>query len=124
MLDLSREFHPVPKPAPRLKKTPKPINKIGKKGKANLAAVKDLKATAVALGIKECEIKLNGCWKIIMGFAHGKKKINLTPEELKKFAIAACNPCHQKIEYECEKYTGMSMEQFVRQVIKDRKIKQ
>lgn len=122
-IDLSKEFHPVPKPAPRGKKEPKPIKQIGKKGEKNLEANKELKATAIKLGITDCEIKLDGCWKIIMGWAHGKKRGDLTPAELKKFAIGACNPCHQKIEYDCEKWTGMTMEQFVKMTIKNRGVK-
>ena len=104
------------------KKEPKGLNKIGKKGKANLEANVELKATSQKLGITTCEIKLNGCWNEIHGFAHGKKRIDLTPEELKKFAIGGCNPCHEKIEYDCEKWTGMTMEQFVRMTIENRKL--
>jgi hypothetical protein len=119
--DLGNSFNPVPKPLKKEKSSPKPIKKIGKKGKLNLEATAELKKTSELLGITECEIKLNGCWKVIHGFAHGKKKRKLTPEELKKFAIGACNPCHDKIEYECEKWTGMTMEQFVRKTIQERK---
>jgi hypothetical protein len=119
MIDLSQEFHPQPK-VYKAKKEPKPIKQIGKKGKLNLEANKEFKKTFEEIGITECEIKLDGCWKIIMGFAHGKKRIDLTPEELKKFAIGACNPCHHKIEYECEKYTGLTMEQFVKKTIEQR----
>lgn len=121
--DLSNEFYPVPK-VYKERKQPKPIKKIGKKGKLNMEATKGLMQTAVKLGITTCEIQLNGCWKGIQGFAHGKKKSGgMTPLELKKLAIGACNQCHTKIEYECEKWTGMTMEQFVRMVIKNRKVK-
>lgn len=119
-IDLSKEFNPCPKTY-KTKKMPKPINKIGKKGKLNLESAKELREDAIKNDRFYCEIKLSGCWKIWMGAAHGKKKRKLTLEELKKFAIGACNPCHHKIEYECEKWTGMSMEQFVRYVIKNRK---
>lgn len=120
--DLSKSFNPVPKPLRKVS-LPKPMNKIGKKTVANMEATAELKKTAIQLGITKCEVKLNDCWKDIHGFAHGKKKRKLTADELKKFAIASCNNCHQKIEYECQKWTGMAMEQFVRQVIADRKIK-
>ena len=109
-IDLSGEVYPQEKTYKK-KKEPKAINKIGKKGEANLEATAELKKTAVKLGIITCEIQLEGCWKTLMGFAHGKKKSKgMTPTELKKFAIGACNPCHQKIEYDCEKWTGMAME--------------
>ena len=119
--DLSGECNPQPKQY-KAKKTPKPIKKIGEKGEANLKAVVALKKEAEQLGITTCEIKLEGCWKSIMNFAHGKKKSKgMTKKELETFAIAACNPCHQKIEYECEAWTGMKMEKFVKKVIKERK---
>lgn len=121
-MDLSQEFHPIPK-VYRVKKEPRPIKQIGKKGKLNLKANLELKKTFAEIGITKCEIQLEGCWKIIMGFAHGKKRRNLTPKELKKFAIGGCNPCHDKIEYDCEKYTGITMEQFVKKTIENRKIK-
>lgn len=120
-MDLSKEFHPYPKPVSK-KKAPKPLKQIGKKGKLNLEANLELKRYFEKHGIRACEIQLDGCWRIIMGFAHGKKRGDLTPEELKKFAIGACNPCHQKIEYECEKYTDMTMEQYVRKTIDSRNI--
>jgi hypothetical protein len=103
------------------KKNQKPVKKIGKQTEANMEATKGLMQTAVKLGITTCEVKLDGCWKGIQGFAHGKKKRKLTPIELKKFAIGSCNPCHDKIEYDCEKWTGMTMEQFVRMTIRNRK---
>lgn len=119
--NLGDSFHPQPKTF-KEKKKPKGINKIGKKGEANLEATAELKAEAERLGITKCEVQLNGCWGVIHGFAHGKKKSKgMTPDELKKFAIAACNECHYKIEYNCEKWTGLSMEQFVKMVIKNRK---
>lgn len=118
--DFNSSFNPVPKVF-KEKKNPKPIKPIGKQGKLNMEATAGLMQTAVKLGLTTCEIKLDGCWKTLMGFAHGKKKRKLTPLELKKFAIGACNPCHDKIEYECEKWTGLPMEQFVRMTIKNRK---
>ena len=119
-MDLTNEFHPVPKVF-REKKSPKPINRIGKKGRANLAATAELKEKAETTGRTRCEIRLEGCWGLIQGFAHGKKKRKLTPTELRKFAIGGCNPCHDKIEYDCKKWTGLTMEQFVRKVIRERK---
>jgi hypothetical protein len=118
--DLSSSFNPVPKVF-KAKKDPKPIKQIGKKGKENIEATEQLKKDFQDLGVFGCEIKLEGCWKILMGFAHGKKKRKLTPEELKKFAIGACNPCHDKIEYFCKKWTGLTMEQFVTKIINERK---
>lgn len=117
--DLSQEFHPFPK-VYKEKKQPKRIRQIGKKGRANIEANKELKRTSYEQGKQDCEIKLPGCFKVWMGFAHGKKKRKLTPEELKRFAIRACNPCHDKIEYDCKKWTGMSMEEFVAKVLRER----
>lgn len=119
--DLSGFAGSFDKPLKKTKKPQKPIKQIGKKGKENLEATAELKRTAEELGITKCEIQLNGCWREIHGFVHGKKRRNLTKEELRKFAIGGCNPCHDKVEYDCEKWTGMTMEQFVRQVIKNRR---
>lgn len=119
--DLSKEFNPQPKVF-KAKKEAKPIKQIGKKGKININATKELKDYFFKHGITTCEIQLAGCWKIIMGFAHGKKRNDLTPEELRKFAIGACNPCHQKIEYDCVKHTGLTMEQFVGKTIENRRL--
>src|ERR1035437_4617804 len=119
--DLSQSFHPMPK-VYKAKKEPAPINKIGKKGKLNLEANEQLKKDFQDMEIFNCEIKLPGCWKILMNWAHGKKRRNLTPEELKKFAIGACTPCHDKIEYDCKKWTGLTMAEFVTKVINSRKL--
>src|SRR5690349_2391044 len=108
MLDLSKEFHPVPKPQKLEKSKPHPIGA----GKKTIQANEDRaerKKDFVKMGIDYCEIKLPGCWKIIHGFAHVDKQNNMTPEEKRYAAIGACNPCHHKIEYECEKWTGLSM---------------
>lgn len=119
MIDLSSEFYPIPKVF-KPKKIPKGIRKIGKKSKLNLEANVILKSDFQRMGITRCEVQLNDCWGVIQGFAHGKKRRDLTLAELKKFAIGSCNACHHKIEYECEKWTGMTMEQFVRMTIKNR----
>jgi hypothetical protein len=129
-LDLSKEFHPQPK-VYKSKKEPKPIAKIGKKGQESLDNVAERKKEFEAVGITTCEISAypktkwvfeNVCWhNNALSFAHGKKRKKLTKEELKK-VILGCVPCHTIIEYECEKKTGLTMEQFVDAVIAARKV--
>lgn len=56
-------------------------------------------------GITTCELKFVDCWvHNALGFAHRHKRsfYNTWPELLGSFdeTILACNPCHQKIEYD------------------------
>lgn len=48
-------------------------------------------------GITHCEINLPGCCREVHGFAHVDKRRNLAPSEL-SMVVAACNPCHDKVE--------------------------
>lgn len=99
MLDLSKEFHPVPKPAAKGKKEPKPLKTMGKKTTEWKDFRTQLKEKFEKWGITECELKLEGCWKAnALGFAHIDKRVNLRPDELTS-VVLACNVCHQKVEY-------------------------
>jgi len=118
MIDLSKEFHPVPKPQKREKRHPKRINPIGKKGRDNLDNVAQRKIEFERVGITECEARLAPCWRNnALGFAHAKKRRKLTKEELKK-VILICNPCHSIIEV----LPAEDMEAFVDKVIANRKV--
>jgi hypothetical protein len=44
-----------------------------------------------------CELQLDGCWRIVQGFAHAKKSDELLPEEFNK-VVAACNSCHRQLD--------------------------
>lgn len=51
------------------------------------------------MGITECELRLEGCWRNnALSFAHLDKRKNLQGEELEE-VVLACVPCHQKVEY-------------------------
>lgn len=120
MIDLSKEFNPVPKPPFKGKKIPKPLKRIGKKTKASLNAVIQMKKAFLEMGIVTCEIKLDGCLKNnFLSFAHIKKRRYLKEEDLLK-GVLACYECHRKVEYECEKWTGKSMEIFLTNIINKR----
>lgn len=114
--DLSKEFHPVPKPAKKEKKTPQPINPIGKKGKEDIIARSENKRAMEEMGITTCEIRFEGCWhNNALSFAHPDKRRNLTREDL-RVAIVACVPCHQIIEA----WPHQKMKKFVLDIIKKR----
>src|ERR1035437_3184244 len=86
--NLANSFNPQPKPAPKNKKTPKSIKKGGKKGRASLDAVEQMKQGFASVGIVECEGRLEGCWhNNALSFAHASKRRKLTPEELTQAAL-------------------------------------
>lgn len=97
--DLSKEYYPVPKPAPKGKKLPKPINRIGKKTKAWNDVRAELKPKFLAVGITSCELKRpNICWRNnALTFAHPDKRINIKEEDLGR-VICICTPCHIWLE--------------------------
>lgn len=96
--DLSAEFHPVPKTF-KAKKVPKPLKQVGKKTSEWNSAREDLKKEFNARGIRQCEIRLKGCWeRNALTFAHVDKRRNLTAEELRHAVVLACTPCHQAVE--------------------------
>ena len=89
-MNLAQEYHPQPKPAPRLKKS---------KTKEWEEARGILKKEFTTMGITSCELQLPGCWhNTALGFAHADKRRNLGPGELFK-VILICNQCHAQIEY-------------------------
>jgi hypothetical protein len=70
-----------------------------------------------AAGITRCEFKYSGCFGgVMLSFAHGKKRRNLTVEELEKLVALACINCHTILELKPEE----EMEKAVREVIKKR----
>lgn len=118
-IDLSNEFHPVPKVF-KAKKEPKPLKKIGKKGIESLDEVKQSKKDFEAVGIITCEIKFEKiCWNNnALSFAHLKKRRHLDAETRKK-KVLACVPCHQVVEA----WHEAKMEAFLQGII-DRRIRQ
>ncbi len=77
-----------------------------------------LKKEFERMGVTSCEAKLNGCfYNNYLGFAHSEKRRNVT--DLKEVALL-CNNCHHKVEYFCEKYTGLTMNKYINRLIKIR----
>lgn len=114
--DLSRSFHPVPKPAVKAKKTPKPLG-AGKKTNEWKEERGVLKEEFEKLGITKCEIGLPGCARDnFLGFAHLDKRRNLTIEDLPK-VVLACNPCHDEVEL----LNRVRMGKILTEIIKNRK---
>lgn len=92
--------------------------KTGKKTKEWNKARLELKKQFQDWGITTCEIRLEGCrnnWSL--GFAHTRKRRDVT--DLKR-VVLACNPCHSKVEYFCNEYTGMNMEDYLESIIERR----
>lgn len=111
-IELSKEFHPVPKPAPRQKKQPKPIG-AGKKTNEWKSIREQLIETFKNWGITECEIRHEGCWRNnALGFAHVDKRRNLRLGELTK-VVLACTPCHQWVEVMPHKEMRLVLERII-----------
>ncbi len=100
--NLSNEFHPVPKPNPKVKLPPKPIG-AGKKTKAWDEAREQLKKVFTAWGIVTCELEIDGvCVKNnFLGFAHVDRRAKLTEDDVKdpKKVALACQPCHHVVDF-------------------------
>ena len=63
-----------------------------------------LKLAFEAAGITRCEFCYEGCsGGLFLSFAHGRKRRNLTTEELKKLVALACANCHSLLELKPEK---------------------
>lgn len=98
--DLSKEFHPYPKQGKKIKK--------GKVEKWSDGRAK-LKTIFRDMGITECE--LNGATgvkctpKNFLGFAHIKRRNNLTEEETvdPHFVVLACQPEHDALDFRMPK---------------------
>lgn len=73
-------------------------------------------------GIRYCELKFEDrcVTYMYLGFAHTKKRRNITtPEDLRR-VVLACQPCHDIVEYHCKEYTGMDMTEYLDGVIANR----
>jgi hypothetical protein len=87
--------------------------KPGKKTRASAKANGDMKAECRRLGIFQCELHFDGCWRDPHGFAHSRKRRNIiTPEQLRE-AVIACNHCHSIIE----RWPESKMGDFVREIL-------
>lgn len=88
-----------PKPEKTIKKR-KSIRKVGKIGKRNIEANKELKKTYSSLPeLPPCEIgRIGLCWRVTHGFAHRHSRVDYRkyPKLLSSVnqTLKACNPCH------------------------------
>jgi len=115
--NLSKEFHPVPKPNRKEKKAVKALG-MGKKTQEWTDERKVLKEEFEKLGITTCELGLPGCARTnFLGFAHLDKRRNLTLEDLPK-VVLACNPCHDEVEL----LNRIRMGKILSEIIKNRKV--
>jgi len=75
--------------------------KIGKKALEWLQASDELEEIYLEKGITLCELRFEGCWiNSALHFAHLYKRNDPRCEHTFQGTILACNPCHQKIEYD------------------------
>lgn len=73
-------------------------------------------------GINNCEITFpHDCTGLAFaGFAHSKKARDVKTYEDLVEVILACGNGHHQIEYFCKENTGMTMTEYVKEVIKNR----
>jgi len=82
-----------------------PIKRIGKKGRANIAARKKIAEISEEFNLTECEIDLPGCTKTFgLAPAHKHKRAwyGDSVEKLSDYNewVAACQHCHSLIEHD------------------------
>jgi hypothetical protein len=85
----------------------KRIRKVGRVGKANIAARKEIAKHAEKMNLKRCEIALPGCtetWPLAPAHRHKRAFYKGDAEKLAdpKQWIAACTNCHDQIEHNAE----------------------
>jgi len=72
---------------------------IGHKTRAWRNCVVRLKKKFERMGIVECELRYDGCWRDnALSFAHGRRRRFLLEDELEQLVCLACTPCHQILE--------------------------
>lgn len=77
--------------------------KLGRKTREWIKASDELEEIYLEKGIVYCELKLEGCWGMTaLHFAHRYKRNDPRCEHTFKGTLLACNPCHDKIEYDRE----------------------
>lgn len=87
-----------------------PLNKIGKKGRANQKANKEIDKEAARHGITFCEAQLDGCLgSFMLQRMHSKKRRNIRGAEIIE-AIYGCDHCHSIAEL----WPEAKMTEFVR----------
>jgi len=102
---------PVPKPVKQVKLSKVQIwNRIRRQ----------LKKDFEKMGITTCELKLEGCkHDNFLGFAHTKKRREVT--DLRR-VVLACQPCHEKVEFCCTRWTGKRIEEYLEEIISKREV--
>lgn len=106
-LRAKKPWNPVRKPlATRTGlKAHKAIKKVGKVGRANVAARQQIAVVSEAMNLKVCEINLEGCtrtWPLAPAHRHkrswykGDADLLSRPDQF----VAACTGCHDQIEHD------------------------
>jgi len=104
------------KPLKRIKplRRTSPLKKAGKRTLAWAKARASLKIKFYKASITTCELGFPGCFRDnYLGFAHAKKRRNITTEEELKTVILACNACHDIIESMPESRMGEIVHQTI-----------
>ncbi len=105
-----------PKPT-KQKKAKKRLRRTGVKTDAWEITRKVLVARFAAVGITQCELGYDGCWKNnTLTFAHSKKRRYIESDEELREVCLCCQSCHARIEFNPDMY------EIVRRVIAGRKV--
>jgi hypothetical protein len=101
---------PLSRPRASAKRSRERIRKVGKVGLKNARALRVFKRECARLGIERCEVRYMGCTGEPTTWAHGRRRRFLKGDELERFAVAACIPCHTTLDQK------MSHEECAREV--------
>lgn len=77
------------------------LKKVGKKGRESVRALRVFKKECARLGIDRCEVRGPHCTGTEnLTWAHGRKRRELKPGELERFAIVCCVNDHRILDEE------------------------
>jgi hypothetical protein len=101
-----------------MKRRSTPLNRVGKKGRANAKANRERRPKFEAMGVTRCEVNFEGCTGgYDVTWAHGRKRRKLLPGELEDFVCVACTRCHRRLD---EEMTHEEMADKVREIVNNR----
>lgn len=106
---------------------PKPVKKkkVSKQQKWYKVMHEEIVPQFEKWDIKYCEINFSEVCRIYtyLGFAHTKKRRNISNDEDLRRVVLACQPCHEIVEYNCINRTGKKMTDYLEDIIKKRENK-
>lgn len=89
------------------------MKRAGAKTKEWASTRAALKVRFARAGITTCEMHGEKCWRSnALGFAHLKKRRNLSPAELEE-VVLLCGPCHDGVERLPESVMGEALRDII-----------